>query len=178
MIKFIIISILSFNIFALSFEIKWDADFTKRTRINCNFEQRCFKYLGGVRDAPERFCSDCLSTSIKMDFIFKGIGSYIVQGKKYYGIDLFKRLANDQLISMNFETPYNLIDSTSRIKAKRKFRRLCPGTSDDPVLFFERNEYDEIGIPRFILCDGTAYKVDILEVERGGRTIQYFPARR
>lgn len=162
--KYFLVVFLSVSTMAFNIQISWSNDFSKRMRINCNFEKDCFQYFGGVYSTTEEICSDCISTSMKMDFIFNGIGSYISYGKKADRSDFFKLLSKGMLISMDYKTPYNLIDSSSFIKKRMKFRKMCP-QGVDPILFFERNTFDEIGRPLYVLCEERLLDAITLELE-------------
>lgn len=154
------------SVYALDINIKWNQDFTKTTTIDCMEDPLCEEYLSPVATVDEEVCEECFSTSMNMTFIFNGIGESITASAKSVDMaDFYNFLTTHNFISMNYETPYDLVTSMSPIRKKILYRNICPEVSGDPILFFERSVGNTMGQPRYIFCGESVHELEMFVID-------------
>lgn len=165
--KYLVLALFIVNsAFALDIESNWHEDFSKTVTISCGENEECQSYFGEELVFNEEICEECFSTSMNMNFIFNGLGESITASDKDIAFsEFFEFLFLNDFISIKFDTPYDLVTSGSPIRKKLKYRKLCGMSSIDPILFFERSQKNEMGVPRYIFCGDSVKELEMFSTD-------------
>ncbi|EQC43777.1 hypothetical protein [Bacteriovorax sp. Seq25_V] len=163
--RYILLVLVSLSVEAMSVEVSWNDNFSKSLTLYCEGNNECLTYFDEVTVIEEELCNDCFSTDMTSSFIFNGIGESITTGELAVPLDFFDLLKSNNFVSIDYDSPYDLVTGQSRIKKKLAYRNLCDDSSADPVLFFEKDDFGRISNPRFILCADGVYNLDLFSID-------------
>jgi len=163
---FIALSLFIQTTFAVDITTDWNEDFTKTVSISCELDETCETFFEESIVLEEEICEECFSTSMNMSFIFNGLGESITASNAEIATDeFFNYLSTANFISIKYDTPYDLIQSSSMIARKIKYKNLCEYASVDPILFFDRSEDNMMGSPRYIYCGDTVHALELFSID-------------
>lgn len=163
--KLFVIILFSSVINAMSITTIWNTDFSKQLKIECDNNVECNQLIDQSILVDESFCEDCFSTDLNASFIFNGIGESITTGATEVSVStLLDFIKFNEFVSITYDSPYDLISSGSTMQKRLKYRNLCVDATQDPILFFERNSYNEISMPRYIYCGENIFELEMFDV--------------
>jgi len=163
--KLLLLVLCSLSVSAISIETVWNQNFSKELIVNCEESSACSAEFGETTTLSEEICDDCFSTDLSATFIFNGIGESISTGQAALEVEFFEFLKDQKFVSIDFDTPYDLVTNQSRIKKKLAYRALCEDSSIDPVLFFDVDQNGGVSSPRFILSGDGVYELDLFAID-------------
>ena len=166
------------NIFLLSFFIVnsafanyeiteiWSQDLRSQIKISCSQYTNVCKELCGTAKAcllKNSTCKDCISTGIKMNYLFNAFGREL-RGKDrevsiYEFVDF---LREGSFIGFSAQNIYNQFDSVQSDALAEKFKLMCPNKYVSPMAFFEiKNRVLKIENARYISCGSAILKLEV-----------------
>jgi hypothetical protein len=172
--KFLIAALIYISsVNALEITSSWNEDFSKSISIECLEDENCQSFFGSEIEFNEDICEECFSTSMNMTFIFKGLGESITASDRDIDpSEFFEFLFLNDFISIKYDTPYDLISSSSTMMKRLKYKRLCDMASTDPILFFERSSENSMGQPRYIFCGDTVKELEMFSTDLNSGFLQ------
>ncbi len=141
--------------FAIQLDIQWTESFTKEIHLNCGFIGCLDGYSNDIIE--EEVCDECFSDSINATFIFKYITTYLHVGERISEEEFLNYLYQREYISINYQTPYDIVSSRSTAIKRILYKELCPN-DDDPIIFFRRSYDDIYSFPEVIYCGEEVYE--------------------
>lgn len=162
--KILVLLFVTQFVFALNINTLWNEDFSKNLVVDCAEDEMCQEFFGTQSTIQEEICSDCFSTDLNATFIFNGIGESITAGESVSLSEFFSYLKLNNFVSISYDSPYDLITTSSTMQKRLKFRDLCEDYTQDPILFFDKSLSNEISTPRFIFCGETVYDLEMFDV--------------
>jgi len=153
----LLFSIISFNLFSQTISVHWNQQLRKDIDISCSMlEEECIHFCSGNQACKieEKFCRDCIGTSLRMSYLLDSLGREIINNQIHFSIkDFFKNLKGDKYIAMTPDDIYNVIDPYRSIQVFNKFASLCPEESLNQIIFFSVGVDRKIGDPEVIYCN-------------------------
>ncbi len=144
----------------------WSQDLRSQIKISCSsYTNVCKDLCGDAKSCllKNSTCKDCISTGIKMNYLFTSFGKELV-GKDhevsiYEFVDFLKE---GSFIGFSAQNIYNQFDSVQSDALAQKFKLMCPNQYQLPMAFFEiKNRVLEIEKARYISCGSTILKLEV-----------------
>ncbi|MFG1483027.1 hypothetical protein ABMA79_05425 [Halobacteriovorax sp. HFRX-2_2] len=144
--------------YALSVNIIWTPDFTKELHLECS-NIGCLD--GQSSDViEEAICDECFSDSVNSTFIFNNITTYLHPNELITLDEFITYLYTADFISINYNSPYDLVSSRSMEIKKLLYKDLCPN-KHDAIIFFKRGYADTFSSPELIYCGEEIYTAQL-----------------
>jgi hypothetical protein len=164
---FLLIGLMASSAFA-NYEIteSWSQDLRSQIKISCSqYTNVCKELCGEAKSCllKNSTCKDCISTGIKMNYLFTSFGKELV-GKDhevsiYEFVDFLKE---GSFIGFSAQNIYNQFDSVQSDALAEKFKLMCPNRYLSPMAFFEiKNRVLSIENARYISCGSTILKLEV-----------------
>ncbi|AYF43311.1 hypothetical protein BALOs_0296 [Halobacteriovorax sp. BALOs_7] len=142
------------NAFAIKLDIVWTENFEKEIHLECR-DPGCLD--GSSRGIIfESICDECFSDSINATFIFNDITTYLHRGELISTDEFINYLFEEEYITIQYDTPYDVVSSRSKEIKKLLFQNLCPNEYD-AIIFFERGYGNIFSSPQLIYCGEEVY---------------------
>ncbi|WP_412471677.1 hypothetical protein [Halobacteriovorax sp. RT-1-4] len=156
----LILSILvsTLSTYALNINIVWTSDFIKELHLECD----SIGCLDGQNSdiLREEICDECFSDSVNSTFIFNNITTYLHADKKLPLDEFITYLYTEEYITINYNSPYDLVSSRSTEIKKLLYKDLCPN-KHDAIIFFKRGYADTFSSPELIYCGEEIYTAQL-----------------
>jgi hypothetical protein len=148
---------MSLNLFSQTISVNWNQQLRKEIDVSCSLhEEECIHFCAGHQACKmeEKFCRDCIGTSLWMSHLLDSLGREITNKKIHFPIkDFFKNLKGDKYIAMTPDDIYNVIDPYRSIHVYNKFAALCPEESLSQIIFLSTGLDRKIGKAEVIYCN-------------------------
>jgi hypothetical protein len=135
---------MSSSSWAFQLEQKWNYKFEKEIVLTCLDEYTCSDFCENENSCikQERYCRDCVGTSLYIQNIYTQMGRiYVNTGEEVLKQDFLEFLEKDQFASFSAKSVYGQIGVYNDAKNQERFRSLCPfKESNYPVVFFNLKE--------------------------------------
>ena len=149
---------------ASKIDINWSEDFDKSLHIKCEGDPECERYFFDEQSVEEEICDNCFSNDLQMTFLFNSIGKELSRGEKVTSKEFFRFIFMRQFISIDYNSPYDLVTNSSVIAKKIKFRKLCEYYTQEPIIFYSRTYFNHLSKPKFIFCGDSIYRAELFLV--------------
>lgn len=147
-----------FEVSALKLEIIWTETFEKEIHLECD-ELGCLD--GASRGTIyETICDECFSDSINATFIFNEITTYLHRDYMISNEEFIQYLFDEQYITIQYDSPYDVVSSRSKAIKKLLFQKLCPNEYN-AIIFFERGYGNVFSSPQLIYCGEEVYTAQL-----------------
>lgn len=170
MLKFFVIFIYlisSFDSFSASIEIRWSNTFDKSLYVDCHDNKYCEKYFFYGMSIEEEICDNCFSNDAEMSFLFNSIGKELSVGDEVHAREFYHFLFMGQFVSIDYNSPYDLVTNSSTIVKKLKFRKLCESYTQEPIIFYAKTYFNQISKPKYVFCGEKVFRAEIFMLNEG-----------
>lgn len=165
-IVFMFILIQSYAFANFNITETWNADLRSQVQVECSpYTNICKELCGDLKICylKNSTCKDCISTGVKMNYLFSAFGKEIMGSKEtvstYEFVDF---LLKETFIAIGPSTIYNQFDSAQSDALVEKFKAMCPNKSSNPTTFFKiENKILVIKNARYITCGKTIYRLNV-----------------
>lgn len=156
------------DFFGLELKEFWGENFTPFLKLKCLEDNQACQLTCENESScmiPMPLCIGCVGTSIITTFYFEEMGRALNRSNRT--IDLYSFtdfIQEENFIILSSKSIYNHVDSYDSPALRRRFRSMCPEeNTQDPLVFFSRQQNLEIGTPLFVWCKSGVYEIDRFE---------------
>lgn len=165
----VLIVISSINLAIANYEVNevWSKDLRPQIKVSCSkYSNVCKKLCDNEKNCllKNSSCLDCISTGVKMNYLFSSIGKDISTNVDHEVsiYELLDFLVEGHFMAISPNNIYNQFDSINSDALAEKFRLLCPNGYQSPVAFFyiESREL-KIQNARYVTCGDSVFKLEV-----------------
>jgi len=171
----IIFLLFASSCFALNIEQSWDFKFQKNITLTCQDEYACSDFCDDENKCviKEKYCRDCVGSSIYIINIFQQMGRiYVNSGEEVLEVDFLEFLREGSFVSFTSKSVYDHLGLYNEEKKQKMFRSLCPyEESKYPVVFFNLKKASrKIDRVKYVACN-TKEDIKIFKMSNQGNLI-------
>lgn len=166
--KFSFLFIILQSIAFANFEINevWSSDLRSQITVACSSYTNVCKQLCNnqkICTLKNSTCKDCISTGVKMTYLFSSFGKDIGSDNDEVSIYEFADfLLNETFIAFSANNVYNQFDAVQSEALSQRFRVMCPNNFSSPVAFFKiNNRVLDIQNARYVTCGDSVYRLEV-----------------
>lgn len=145
----------------------WSDNLRSQVKIECSAYTNVCKQIckdQKVCILKNSTCKDCISTGVKMTYLFSSFGKDI-NGSTNGEVSIYEFvdfLLNETFIAFSANNIYNQLDSAQSNALAERFQVMCPNKFETPLAFFKiDNRVLNIENARFITCGGSVYRLEV-----------------
>lgn len=140
-----------------SVHTSWNDQFVKEIHVTCSLQESfCYDLCDSFSTCviEEKTCRSCIGTGLAIQRILSELGRTVRFNSRLSStMPVLNLIKNGNFFAISARDAFNVLDAFDSISVLRKFESLCPGESDDQLLFIEVDEVSrKILHPRFVFC--------------------------
>lgn len=144
----------------------WSADLRSQIKIDCStYTNVCKQMCNNAKSCTLKnsTCKDCISTGVKMTYLFSSFGKDISSNNDEVSVyEFVDFLLNETFIAFSAQNIYNQFDSAQSDALAERFKVMCPNKFKTPMAFFKiEKRVLDIQNARFVTCGDSIYRLEI-----------------
>jgi len=144
----------------------WSSDLRPQVQVECAvYTNLCQELCNNQKNCTLKnsTCKDCISTGVKMNYLFSAFGKDMTSSKEivstYEFVDF---LLKGSFLAIGPNTIYNQFDSAQSEALIEKFSSMCPNKNKNPTVFFSIESKNLIiKNAKYITCGKIIYRMKI-----------------
>lgn len=144
----------------------WSSDLRSQITINCSrYTNVCKQLCDDSKSCilKNSTCKDCISTGVKMTYLFSAFGKDINSNNDEVSIyEFVDFLLNETFIAFSANNIYNQFDAAQSDALASRFKVMCPNKFETPLAFFKiEKRVLDIQNARYVTCGDSIYRLEI-----------------
>ena len=144
----------------------WSTDNRSQIKVECSSYTNVCKQLCNNQKVcvlKNSTCKDCISTGVKMTYLFSSFGKDLNSNDDEVSIyEFVDFLINDTFIAFSPSNIYNQFDSAQSDALAERFKVMCPNKFKTPIAFFKiENRVLDIQNARYVTCGDSVYRLEL-----------------
>ena len=167
MLRAFLVLLISQSAFA-HYEINeiWSADLRSQVKVECSsYTNVCKQLCNNAKTCTLKnsTCKDCISTGVKMNYLFSSFGKDIRSNNEEVSIyEFVDFLINETFIAFSADNIYNQFDSAQSDALAQRFKVMCPNEFKTPLAFFKiEKRVLDIHNARYVTCGDSIYRLEL-----------------